>query len=123
MHPKALATAVLLMLSASANAALYRWVDERGVVHFSDQPPPRHIAGKTVPLNVPKPATGTVPLTSTIPQRSRSLSASSVRKTQKKRRTARRSTGSTTSRTTRRSNSSTPYSARSTPSTRIRANY
>lgn len=122
MHARALATAALLMLSVSANAALYRWVDERGVVHFSDQPPPRHIAGETAPLSVPKPATGTVPLTSTIPQRSRSLSASSVGKTHKDRRAARKSARSTRSSSTRRSNRA-PYSARSTPSKRIRANY
>jgi len=34
-----LGMSVFLMLQSSANGALYQWVDEKGGIHFSDQPP------------------------------------------------------------------------------------
>jgi hypothetical protein len=33
----------LLIATSSAHAAVYKWLDEEGVMHFSDQPPPTHI--------------------------------------------------------------------------------
>ena len=38
-----IACLVLGLVSASAHAALYKWIDEEGNVHFSDQPPPTYI--------------------------------------------------------------------------------
>lgn len=35
-----LAGVALLLLAASAGAQMYKWKDAKGVVHFSDQPPP-----------------------------------------------------------------------------------
>ena len=32
--------AVMILFTAQAPAEIYRWVDENGVTHFSDQPPP-----------------------------------------------------------------------------------
>lgn len=34
------AAAVLLLCAASAGAQMFKWVDAKGVVHYSDQPPP-----------------------------------------------------------------------------------
>ena len=30
----------LLLCAAGASAQMYKWTDAKGVVHFSDQPPP-----------------------------------------------------------------------------------
>ncbi len=35
-----LAALSLLMMAANATASLYRWVDDKGRVHYGDQPPP-----------------------------------------------------------------------------------
>lgn len=37
---------LLLSLNAPAQGSLYKWVDEKGVVHYSDTPPPGKAAGK-----------------------------------------------------------------------------
>ena len=34
---------VLLLGAAGAQAQMYKWVDEKGVTHFSDQPPPANV--------------------------------------------------------------------------------
>jgi glutaredoxin len=40
MKRKYLVGAALLMLSGAAVAQVFKWVDAKGVTHFSDQPPP-----------------------------------------------------------------------------------
>lgn len=47
--------AVLLLVTASLQAQVYRWVDEEGNVQFSDTPPPGDQPAETVDL--PKPST------------------------------------------------------------------
>jgi glutaredoxin len=42
-----LAAAFLLLCAGSASAQMFKWVDEKGVTHFSDTPPPDK-KGKTV---------------------------------------------------------------------------
>lgn len=37
---------LLLALNAQAQGGLYKWVDEKGVVHYADTPPPGKAAGK-----------------------------------------------------------------------------
>jgi hypothetical protein len=37
---------LLLALNALAQGGLYKWVDEKGVVHYSDAPPPGKASGK-----------------------------------------------------------------------------
>ena len=37
---------LLLALNAQAQGGLYKWVDEKGVVHYSDTPPPGKASGK-----------------------------------------------------------------------------
>ena len=49
---------LLLLVGSLASAqTVYRWEDERGVVHFSDAPPPgaKNVQSRNMPL-VPKPA-------------------------------------------------------------------
>ncbi|MEO1320983.1 MAG: DUF4124 domain-containing protein, partial [Pseudomonadota bacterium] len=43
----------LLLCATAAAQQVYRWVDENGVVHYSDQPPPNDGA-ETVELDVPE---------------------------------------------------------------------
>jgi glutaredoxin len=38
---------IALVLAAPAAAEIYRWTDERGQVHYSDQPPPANIKAMT----------------------------------------------------------------------------
>lgn len=123
MHSKSIMATVSLLLVVTAEAALYRWEDDQGVVHFSDQPPPRHATGSTMMLDVPQPASGSVPLTGSIQDRSRGVSAASVRKKSRDRRVRPakpKAAGSATSGARR---STAPYSARSTTSKRIRTTY
>ena len=40
MHRLTIILTVLLLLGATASAQVYKWVDEDGVVHYSDQPAP-----------------------------------------------------------------------------------
>lgn len=47
---------VMLSLPYTAGAAIYKWTDEHGQVHFSDQPPTKK---STTKLNVPAPKPGT----------------------------------------------------------------
>ncbi|MBI3147928.1 MAG: DUF4124 domain-containing protein [Betaproteobacteria bacterium] len=48
-----LAAGVLLMLvgTAPASANMYKWVDEKGVVHYGDTIPPEYVKGGTTELN------------------------------------------------------------------------
>lgn len=48
--PRAIWLTILLCLGATTAAAgqLYRWVDERGVVQYSDQPPPKARQAETI---------------------------------------------------------------------------
>ena len=49
-----LAIALLLLASASAWAqTMYKWVDEKGVTHFSESPPPEGKASKVTPRVTP----------------------------------------------------------------------
>ncbi len=41
---------ILLLVAASAGAQVYKWVDEKGVVHYTDQPPTKNAK----PANLPK---------------------------------------------------------------------
>jgi len=47
----ALAVSVLAVVSRGGAADVYRWTDERGIVHFSDVPPPQ--AGKFTTESLP----------------------------------------------------------------------
>lgn len=38
----------LLLLSAGAHGALNKWVDDEGLVHYSDQPPPANVKAQTL---------------------------------------------------------------------------
>lgn len=55
---------ILLMLSSSgAFAALNKWVDEDGKVHYSDQPPPANVKSKVLrsTAGTPEPAAASEP--------------------------------------------------------------
>lgn len=41
--------ASLFLVAASVNAAVYKWVDEKGVVHYTDQPPTENAKPATLP--------------------------------------------------------------------------
>lgn len=61
---------ILLMLSsASAFAALNKWVDEDGKVHYSDQPPPANVKSKVLRSTggAPEPAAGDITAASAPP--------------------------------------------------------
>lgn len=46
----------LLLLSTTAYASkLYQWVDEEGVTHYTQTPPPSHIYAEERTINSPKP--------------------------------------------------------------------
>ena len=47
----ALAACVLLATSGTARAATYKWVDEKGVIHYTDKMPPEEINKANVELN------------------------------------------------------------------------
>jgi hypothetical protein len=47
----AIALAALLVHAGSSRAALYKWVDEKGVVHYSDVVPPEAVNKGTVELS------------------------------------------------------------------------
>jgi len=48
------ATLVLCLLAASAAAEMYKWTDENGKTHYSDQPPPSQIKNsETIKTNKP----------------------------------------------------------------------
>jgi hypothetical protein len=51
-----LLTLALLLAALPAQAVLYKWVDQNGKVHYSDQPPPDSAKQSNV-MNVPRPAT------------------------------------------------------------------
>ncbi|MGE5639777.1 MAG: DUF4124 domain-containing protein [Clostridia bacterium] len=50
-----------LLLGASADAQLYRWVDEKGKVQYSDVPPPSAKGSKVDTVKPPAPATSAAP--------------------------------------------------------------
>jgi hypothetical protein len=59
-------TILLLLSSTTAFAALNKWVDKNGEVHYSDQPPPANVKSETLrvsppaaPSNAAAPASGT----------------------------------------------------------------
>lgn len=54
-------TILLLLSSTTAFAALNKWVDEKGEVHYSDAPPPANVKSKTLRSNVPTPPSETAP--------------------------------------------------------------
>ena len=56
---KRLLTLGLLLVALPASAALYKWVDQDGKVHYSDQPPPAEVKKADVvhaPASSPAPA-------------------------------------------------------------------
>ncbi|MBK7675417.1 MAG: DUF4124 domain-containing protein [Candidatus Accumulibacter sp.] len=57
MRPPALLFALLAVATAASGAGVYKWVDEKGVTHFSGLPPPGQQAPKPQqPREVPKAA-------------------------------------------------------------------
>ena len=46
MYPQALLFALLVVTTAVSGGEVYRWVDEKGVTHFSELPPPGQQAVK-----------------------------------------------------------------------------
>jgi len=53
---KRLLTIALLVAALPASAAMYKWVDKDGKIHYSDQPPPEGAKQSGV-VNTPAPAT------------------------------------------------------------------
>lgn len=52
-------TAITLLFCTFASAQIYKWVDEAGKIHYTDQPPPPHVNTKEQQLNInTAPATG-----------------------------------------------------------------
>ena len=52
-------TVTALLFSASVSAQIYKWTDETGKIHYTDQPPPPHVNTKEQRLNInAAPATG-----------------------------------------------------------------
>ncbi|MDH3452706.1 MAG: DUF4124 domain-containing protein, partial [Gammaproteobacteria bacterium] len=107
-----------VLVTLPADAALYRWVDERGVVQFSDQPPPKHADGASISLDVPQPASGTTPLTKSISQRSESLSKSGGKATRNKPRKSRSTNTARRSASSRSRSSSRGSTRRTSPTVR-----
>lgn len=60
---KLLITAILLIASLAAQAEIYRWVDEKGQVHYSDSKSTEH---ESENVKVKSQLVGTVKLSSTI---------------------------------------------------------
>lgn len=59
-------TILLLLSSTTAFAALNKWVDAEGKVHYSDAPPPANVKAKTLRPSAAAPAdTATAPATGT----------------------------------------------------------
>jgi type IV secretory pathway VirB10-like protein len=50
--------ATLLVLALPAAAAMYKWVDEKGVTHYSETPPPEGTAAKKIDIAPPPPSSG-----------------------------------------------------------------
>ncbi|MBI3171227.1 MAG: DUF4124 domain-containing protein, partial [Hydrocarboniphaga effusa] len=46
---RALLFALLFLAAASASAEVYKWVDEKGVVHYTDQPPSQNARPAKLP--------------------------------------------------------------------------
>lgn len=63
---KRLLVLALLVMALPASAAMYKWVDQNGKVHYSDQPPPDGARQSGV-VNTPAPHTSTPPTTSPAP--------------------------------------------------------
>ena len=59
-------TLALCLLAVPAAAELYKWTDENGKVHYSDQPPPAN-AKKSETLKAPKPQIAAPPPAGTTP--------------------------------------------------------
>ncbi len=73
----ALAACALLASSGAAHAATYKWVDEKGVVHYTDKMPPEDVNKGTVELNkqgVPVKKTDPAPRPSSCARRRRRTS-------------------------------------------------
>ncbi len=45
-------TVTALLFSASVSAQIYKWTDETGKIHYTDQPPPPHVNTKEQQLNI-----------------------------------------------------------------------
>jgi hypothetical protein len=56
---RSLLTLALLVAALPVWGAVYKWVDESGKVHYSDQPPPTQGAKKAETIRTPKPAPAT----------------------------------------------------------------
>jgi hypothetical protein len=53
--------AFLLALSFTAHAALHKWVDSEGKVHYSDEPPPPDVKSQTIRTAPESPAEASAP--------------------------------------------------------------
>lgn len=49
---------VLLLVVVTLGAAVYKWVDEQGVTHYSETPPPSERKAKKIEVKPPSPASG-----------------------------------------------------------------
>ncbi|BBI99322.1 hypothetical protein FGKAn22_10150 [Ferrigenium kumadai] len=58
-------TILLLLSSTTAFAALSKWVDEKGEVHYSDAPPPANVKAKTLRPSATTPESTTAPANTT----------------------------------------------------------
>jgi hypothetical protein len=59
-------TLALCLLALPAAAELYKWTDENGKVHYSDQPPPANVK-KSETITAPKPQVAAPPPAATAP--------------------------------------------------------
>ncbi len=62
--------ALLMLSAAGASAQLYKWIDEKGAVHFSDTPPPSNV--KLAPIKASAGGADQVPLPYALAQAARS---------------------------------------------------
>ncbi|HXU94344.1 MAG TPA: DUF4124 domain-containing protein [Gallionella sp.] len=58
-------TILLLLSSTTAFAALNKWVDKNGEVHYSDQPPPANVKSETLRVNPAAPSSTATPASGT----------------------------------------------------------
>ena len=63
MNPRLLLAMGLLLCAAPSSAQMYKWVDEKGVTHYSESPPPGRKAQQiqTTPAPGPSPSPSATP--------------------------------------------------------------
>ncbi|MBI5751558.1 MAG: DUF4124 domain-containing protein [Hydrogenophilales bacterium] len=58
MKPRLFLSMVLLISVAIASPGIYKWVDEKGVTHYSETPPPSEQKAKKIEVKPPSPVSG-----------------------------------------------------------------